>query len=59
VFSVFSCDKRKKQSHTTTRDEIIKVLAMTGVRDIRVDSPALFEVSDGNGKGVLNGTLSH
>jgi stage II sporulation protein D len=46
--------KEKKQSYKTARDEIIRVLIMTGVRDIRVDSPSLFEVRDGNGKDVLS-----
>lgn len=46
--------KEKKQIYKTAKDEIIRVLIMTGVRDVRVDSPSLFEVRDGDGKDVLS-----
>ena len=46
--------KQKKPSFKTAKDGIIRVLIMTGIREIRVDSPLLFEVKDVDEKEILN-----
>jgi stage II sporulation protein D len=45
--------KEKKQVFKTAKDEIIRVLIMAGVREVRVDSPSLFDVRDGDEKDTL------
>ncbi len=45
--------KEKKRTFKSAQDEIIRVLIMTGVREVRVDSPSLFEVRDGDEKDIM------
>jgi stage II sporulation protein D len=45
--------KEKRTVFKAAKDEIVRVLIMTGVREIRVDSPSLFEVRDGDEKSIL------
>jgi stage II sporulation protein D len=45
--------KEKKPALKTAKDGMIRVLIMAGVREIRVDSPALFEVRDGDENKIL------
>lgn len=45
--------KDEKPAFTSTKEEIVRVLLMTGIGEVHIDSPSPFEVRDGDGKDIL------
>lgn len=50
--------KGKKPPFKKAKEENVRVLVMTGLQTIRVDSTAMFEVRDGYGKDILSNARS-
>lgn len=44
----------KKQTFHAAKDETVRVLILSGVQEIRVESTSLLEARDGDGKGILD-----